>query len=96
MPYILAFLKYVIYGTSVFFTSELERSVDVLDILALRFLMSFVFMWLLKILKIVKINVGVKDIFSKNGKRSCDVRSLLLAALFEPVLYMFLKRSASQ
>lgn len=88
MAYILAFLKYVIYGTSVFFTSELESSTSVLDVLALRFLMSFVFLWLLKITGIIKIKIGVKDFFVKND-RTPFIKSLFLAAMFEPVLYMF-------
>lgn len=88
MAYILAFLKYVIYGTSVFFTSELESSTSVLDVLALRFLMSFVFLWPLKITGIIKIKIGVKDFFVKND-RTPFIKSLFLAAMFEPVLYMF-------
>lgn len=88
MAYILAFLKYVIYGTSVFFTSELESSTSVLDVLALRFLMSFVFLWLLKMTGIIKIKIGVKDFFVKND-RTPFIKSLFLAAMFEPVLYMF-------
>ena len=87
MPYILAFLKYVIYGSSVFFTGELEESVSVIDILALRFLMSFVFMWILKTVGVLKIKVGVKEIV-RGGERRALLPSLLLAALFEPVLYM--------
>ena len=84
----MAFLKNVIYGASVFFTGELSASTDVLDILALRFLMSFVVMYVLKVTRILKINIGVKDIFIKT-ERSKNIRSLLLTALFEPVLYMF-------
>lgn len=49
---IFSFLKNVVYGASVFFTSELTASVDVLDILALRFLMSFVTLFILKQLKL--------------------------------------------
>jgi drug/metabolite transporter (DMT)-like permease len=85
--YAMAFLKNVIYGMSVFFTGSLSGSVDVLDILALRFLMSFFVLFLLKTLKIIKINVGVKDIIGRTD-RSKYIKSLLLAALFEPVLYM--------
>lgn len=88
MVYIIAFLKYVIYGTSVFFISELESSTSVLDVLALRFLMSFVFMWLLKTTGIIKIKIGAKDFFVKN-ERTPFIKSLFLAAMFEPVLYMF-------
>ena len=87
MPYIVAFLKYVIYGSTVFFTGELEETVSITDILALRFLMSFVFMWLLKMLGVFKINFGVKEIV-RGGARRTLLPSLFLAALFEPVLYM--------
>lgn len=87
MVYVLAFLKNAIYGTSVFFTSRLTDAVNVFDILALRFLMSFVVLWILKSLKAVKINVGIKDFFVKNS-RSDSIRILLGTAIFEPVLYM--------
>lgn len=88
MPYILAFFKYVIYGSSVFFTGELEESVGVTDILALRFLMSFVFMWILKTVGVLKIKVGIKEIV-RGSERRKFLPVLFLAALFEPVLYMF-------
>ncbi|MBQ5815929.1 MAG: DMT family transporter [Oscillospiraceae bacterium] len=88
LAYLFTFLKNMVYGSSVFFTSHLSQNVDVLDILALRFLMSFVVMWLLKVTKVLKIKVGVKDLFKKN-ERSPYLSSLILAGLFEPVLYMF-------
>lgn len=50
--YILAFLKNAIYGVSVFFTGKLVASTDVFDVLALRFLMSWVVFELLKQTKI--------------------------------------------
>ena len=87
LAYLFTILKYVIYGTSVFFTGSLSENVDVLDILALRFLISFIVLYFLKIFKIIKINVGIKDIFKKT-ERSKYIKSLLLAAIFEPVLYM--------
>ena len=87
LAYILAFLKYVIYGTSIFFTGKLTASTDVLDVLALRFLMSFVVMWLFKVTRVIKVEVGVKDFFVKN-QRTPFIKSLFFAALFEPVLYM--------
>ena len=87
LAYVLAFLKYVIYGSSIFFTGKLTATTDVLDVLALRFLMSFVIMWLLKVTRVIKVEVGVKDFFIKN-KRSAFIKSLFFAALFEPVLYM--------
>lgn len=88
LAYLCAIVKSVIYGLSVFFTGDLTKNVDVLDVLALRFLMSFLVLWFLKISKILKINVGVKD-FIKKENRPEFLSSLLLAALFEPVLYMF-------
>lgn len=87
LAYLCVILKSVIYGSSIFFTGQLTASVDVMDVLALRFLMSFAVLWLLKVTRIVKIDVGVFDIFRQNS-RSQFMRSLLLAALFEPVLYM--------
>ncbi len=87
LAYLFTVLKNIIYGTSVFFTGDLSENVDVLDILAIRFLMSFLALYLLKIFKIVKIDVGLKDVFGKT-KRSKYIKSLMLAAIFEPVLYM--------
>lgn len=88
LVYFLAILKYIIYGMSVFFTGSLVESTDVLDVLALRFLFSFVVFEILRRTKILKINVGLKDCFCKT-ERSKYIKSLVLAALFEPVLYMF-------
>lgn len=85
--YLFAVLKNVIYGSSVLFTGRLTRSTDVLDILALRFLMSFAVMLFLKYSKLVKINVSLKDI-SKKSPKSKSMRSLILCGFFEPVLYM--------
>lgn len=85
--YLCAFFKNMIYGTSVFFTGKLTASVNVFDILALRFIISFAVLWILKNLKVVDIKVGVKDFFIKN-ERSPYIKSLLFAGLFEPVLYM--------
>jgi len=87
LAYLFAVLKSVIYGTSVFFTGTLSENVDVLDILAIRFLISFLVLYLLKIFKIVKIDVGIKDVFGKT-ERSGYLKSMMLAATFEPVLYM--------
>ena len=67
VAYLFAILKNVVYGTTIFFTGALTESADVLDVLALRFLMSFVVFWLLKVTRIVKINVSVKDFFVKNS-----------------------------
>ena len=88
LVYILTFLKNAIYGLSVFFTGSLVESTGVLDILALRFLLSFVVLEFLKQTKILKIRIGIKDYLGKT-ERSKYFKPLLLSALFEPVLYMF-------
>ena len=88
LAYVAALFKYVIYGSTVFFTAKLTETTDVLDVLALRFLMSFAVLWFLKVIGVFKINVGIKDFFVKN-KRSDYIRPLILTAIFEPVLYMF-------
>lgn len=85
--YFLAFLKNVIYGLSVFFTGTLLETTDTLDVLALRFLLSFVVFEILKQTKILKINIGIKDYLGKT-ERSKFIKPLIFAALFEPVLYM--------
>ena len=85
--YLCAVLKNVIYGSSIFFTSKLSQSTDVLDILALRFLMSFVVMFILKQVKIIKVNISFKDFAKKSPKHKIMI-SLALTGLFEPVLYM--------
>lgn len=88
LAYIFSFLKSVIYGSTIFFTGELTESTDVLDVLALRFLMSFTVMWLLKTLRIIKIEIGITDFFKENPRKRA-MKTILLTALFEPVLYMF-------
>ena len=80
-------LKSAIYGLSVFFTGKLTESIDVLDILALRFLLSAAVLFILKSFKVIKIEVGLRDIFKKT-ERSPFIKPLLLAGLFEPILYM--------
>ncbi len=88
LVYLFAVLKNVIYGLSIFFTGKLTANVDFLDVLALRYLMGAVVMWLLKSCKILRINVGVKDFFTKNDKTPY-LKYILLTALFEPVLEIF-------
>ena len=56
---------------------------DVLDLLSLRFLLSLLVLWLFKSVKLVKINIGGRDIFTKNErtphiKNCCSQRSLSL------------------
>ena len=88
LAYVFTFLKNAIYGTTNFFTKGLnENNLDAIDILALRFLFSFAVLWLLKIVKLIKINVGVKDVF-KNTEKHKYIKPLFLAALFSPVVEM--------
>lgn len=88
LAYVFTFLKNAIYGTTNFFTKGLNSNdIAAIDILALRFLLSFVILWLLKITKIVKIEVGIKDVFTKT-ERHKFIKPLLLAALFSPVIEM--------
>ena len=88
LAYLFAFLKNAIYGTTNFFTKDLnENSMDAIDILALRFLLSFVILWALKTTKVLNIKVGVKDVFKKT-ERHKFIKPLLLTALFSPVIEM--------
>ena len=89
---IFTFLKNVIYGATVFFTGELSVSVDVLDILALRFLMSFLALFVLKQAKILNIKVGIRDIFQSIDRHKY-IKYLLVTSIFEPVLYMLFETS---
>lgn len=81
-------VRSIIYGSSVLFTGRLTESVKVLDVLALRFLMSFVVLWVLKTTKILKIKVGIKELLGKGGRKQY-VKTIILAAVFESVLYVF-------
>lgn len=84
--YIATISKCIIYGMSILFTGALTESTDVLDVLALRYALSMVVLWLLKTLKVMKISVGIRDIICK--KPSTRIKNLMLTALFEPVIYM--------
>ena len=87
LAYVCIILKCVIYGSTIYFTSQLTQNVDVLDLLALRFLLTFVLLWALKVTGVLKIRVGIKDFFREHDRKPF-MKNLLLAALFEPVLYM--------
>jgi drug/metabolite transporter (DMT)-like permease len=50
-------------------------------------LLSLLVFWLCKTVRLVKIEVSLKDFFVKNP-RSSAIQSVLLTAIFEPVLYM--------
>ena len=90
LAYLSAVLKCIIYGSTIFFTADLTKSMDVLDLLALRFLLSFAVLWMLKATRILKIRVGIKDLF-RPTEHTPFLKNLFLAGLFEPVLYMFLE-----
>lgn len=88
LAYIFAFLKNVIFGTTNFFIKDLDgNDVDTIDILALRFLLSFLILWLLKTTGLLSIKVGIKDVFKKT-ERHRFIKPLLLTALFSPVIEM--------
>lgn len=87
LAYLSAVGKCIIYGTTPFFTGALSKNMDVLDLLSLRFLLSFIVFLILKNLRILKIDLKIKDIFVKNDKTP-HIKNLILTALFEPVLYM--------
>lgn len=78
-------IKNTVYGLSIFFTGSLTESTDILDILSIRFLLSFAVLFLLRIFKIIKINIKVKDLFKSDKS---NTKSLLLTGIFEPILYM--------
>ena len=83
-------LKNIIFGSSILFTSYLTDHVDIADILAIRFLLSFALMWLLKTFKVLRIDVGVKDLFVKN-ERTPYLKTVVAAVIFEPVLCLALE-----
>jgi len=85
--FVYCLLRNIIYGSSILFTGKLTDSVNVFDVLALRFLLSLVVMWFLKVSKILKIKVGIKELFGKSNRKQ-HVKTIILAAVFEPVLYM--------
>lgn len=87
LAYLAAVGKCIIYGATPFFTGALSEKIDVLDLLALRFLLSFVVFLILKTFKIIKIELKIRDIFKKNS-RTPHIKNLIFTALFEPVLYM--------
>lgn len=90
LVFICCLVRSIIYGSSVLFTGKLTDSVNVFDVLALRFLMSFVVLWFLKATKLLNIKVGVKELLGKSveNSRKPFIKTILLAAIFEPVLYM--------
>lgn len=89
--FICCLVRNIIYGSSVLFTGKLTDTVNVFDVLALRFLMSFIVLWLLKSTKLLNIKVGIKELLGKGQEndRKTYIKTVILSAVFEPVLYMF-------
>lgn len=52
--YAMIIFKYIIYGSSVFFTGKLVETTDVFDVISLRFLLSCAIFLVLRLLKIIK------------------------------------------
>ena len=74
LVFLCAILKNVIYGLSVFFVGSLTDNVDVLDVLALRYIISFAALSLLRAFGIIKISVRFKDFFDRNsGVSDCKM-----------------------
>ena len=74
--YALHICRSLIYGSSFLFTGHLLRSVEVLDVLALRFLLSAAVMTLLSAVGVLKMSLDKEKI-----------KALLPVAFFEPVAY---------
>lgn len=75
MIYALLVLRSVIYGSTYLFTGRLLQSMDVLDLLSLRFLLSSLLFVFLVAIGVLKVDL-----------RGKDLRLLAVASLFEPVL----------
>lgn len=87
LAYLFLLAKSMIYGSTPYFTGTISATCDVLDLLSLRFLLSLAVMWLLKSLKVIRVDVGLGSILRRKH-RPPGLSDLLLAGLFEPVLYM--------
>ena len=68
--------KSLIFGLSILFTGKLARTSDVLDVLALRFLISAIFLLLFRQIGIIKVNYKNKNL-----------KMLAFAAILEPLIY---------
>ncbi len=76
LAYILVICKSVIYGSSILFTGALLKSADVMDVLALRFLISALAFLALALVGVIHIDF-----------RGKPLKILAAAAIFEPVCY---------
>lgn len=76
LPYIASAASAVIFGFSFLFTKAALDNLDMFQLLGSRFLVAAVLMSVLKTLKLIEIKIT-----------PAKVRSLLLVAIFQPVLY---------
>ena len=76
LPYLMAVCKSIIYGSSILFTGTLLKSTAVMDVLALRFLISAVAFLALALTGVIHINF-----------RGKSLKILAATAIFEPVFY---------
>lgn len=78
--YAAAFVKQVIYGLSIFFTTSMLQTSSVFDVLSIRFLITFLTLTLLRVCGVLKVNLKGKS-----------WKPLLLTFLFEPTIYFMLE-----
>lgn len=76
LPYLTAFISSIIFGLSFLFTKRALVVANPISIMAFRFLIAFVIMTALIILKVIKVNY-----------RNKPLGWLIALALFEPVIY---------
>ncbi|HHY10264.1 MAG TPA: DMT family transporter, partial [Firmicutes bacterium] len=76
LPYLAAAGSAIIFGFSFLFTKNALANLAVLQLLGLRFLLAAVFLALLRLLQIIKVEIT-----------AAKIKGLLLVAIFQPVLY---------
>ncbi len=76
LPYIAHIIRSVIYGSTFLFTVRLLSTTSILDVLALRFLLSTIAFLILIAFKVIHVSFQKKHL-----------KNLILTAFFEPILY---------
>jgi len=76
LAYVALIVKCIIYGLTILFTSRLLKNESTFDVLAFRFLVSFVFLQILRLFRVIKVNF-----------KSKNLKSLYLLVIFEPIGY---------
>ena len=84
LAYLMVICKCVIYGSSILFTGALLKSTDVMDVLALRFLLSAVAFLLLALVGVIHVDF-----------RGKSLKVLAAVAIFEPVCYFLFETIGS-